>query len=236
MIASASGVAHQLEHQLVAAEAGERGYAFVAEREGVVVGSALLSGDPVFPGSVSTLVSVAKPARASGVGSALADLLDVRLAQQALPASCRLRDDLFEGRRFAERRGFTLRGHSVGWIIDLAGQDGTLETAAHEAATAAGVRIRRADLPREIDTVLDCAARCLPGLPAGQQDVDPQGARDAIPRDAVVLLAQSDEPSAGGAEPVALGVTIVEPRTADDAWYTQPRRSCTPVAPVRVPC
>jgi predicted N-acetyltransferase YhbS len=96
MLASATGVSHHLERQLAAA-AGERGYAFVAERDGAVVGSALLSSEPAFPGSVITLISVSEPARKSGVGSALADLLDERLVRETLPASCRLRDDLHVG-------------------------------------------------------------------------------------------------------------------------------------------
>jgi ribosomal protein S18 acetylase RimI-like enzyme len=217
MLASATGVSHHLERQLAAAAAGERGYAFVAERDGAVVGAALLSSEPAFPGSVITLISVSEPARRSGAGSALADLLDERLAREPLPASCRLRDDLFEGRRFAERHGFTLRGHSVGWSIDLAAREETLETSAREARQAAGVRVRRADLPQEIGRVLECAARCMPGLPAEQQGADPEQARDYFPANAIVLLAESVKP---GGERLALGLTAVAPQVDGHAWYT----------------
>jgi predicted N-acetyltransferase YhbS len=218
MLASASGVRHHLALQLAAAEVGERGCAFVAERDGIVVGSALLSIEPVFPESVITLVAVAEPARKSGVGSALADLLGERLTRQRLPASCKLRDDLFDGRRFAERRGFVLRGHNVGWSLDLAAQDGTLETAAHEAARSAGVRIRRADLREELDTVLECAVRCMPGMPSDQQ-ADPEQGRNYFPAEAVVLLAEREE-AREGAGPRALGLTVVSPRMEKAAWYT----------------
>ena len=216
MLASATGVSHHLERQL-AATAGERGYAFVAERDGAVVGSALLSSEPAFPGSVITLISVSESARKSGVASALADLLEERLVRETLPASCRLRDDLFEGRRFAERHGFTLRGHSVGWSIDLAALEETLETSAREARQAAGVRVRRADLPQEIGRVLECAARCMPGLPAEQQEADPEQGRDYFPGNAIVLLAESDKP---GGERLALGLTAVAPQVDGHAWYT----------------
>jgi predicted N-acetyltransferase YhbS len=218
MLTSASGIRHHLALQLAAAEAGERGCAFVAERDGIVVGSALLAEDPVFPGAVTALVAVAEPARKCGVGSALADLLGDRLAHETLPASCKLRDDLFDGRRFAERRGFVLRGHNVGWIVDLA-QDATLETAAREAARSAGVRIRRAGLPEEIDTVLECAVRCMPGMPSDQH-ADPDQARDYFPADAIMLLAESEEPGEA-AGPRTLGLTAVSPRTEKDVWYTQ---------------
>ena len=220
MLASATGVRHHLELELAAAAAGEHGSAFVAERDGVVVGSALLSSEPSSPGSVITLISVSEPARKSGVGSALADLLGEQLVHETLPASCTLRDDLFEGRRFAERRGFTLRSHNVGWSVDVAALDDTLEASAHEAAQAAGVRVRRADLPREIGGVLECAARCMPGLPAEQQERDPEQARDYFPGNAVVLLAERDEPGGGEAERLALGLTAIAPRMDDGAWYT----------------
>lgn len=219
MLTSASGVRHHLELQLAAAEAGERGCAFVAERDGGVVGSALLSSEPAFPGSVITLVSVSEPARKCGVGSALADLVGERLVHETLPASCRLRDDLFEGRRFAERRGFTLRGHSLGWSIDLAAHDDRLQASAHEAAQAAGVRVRQADLPQEIGRVLECVARCMPGLPADQEG-DPEQARDYFPGNAVVLLAEGDKLGGEEAGRLALGLTVVAPRMEDHAWYT----------------
>jgi predicted N-acetyltransferase YhbS len=212
MLASASGVRHHVALQVAAAEAGERGCAFVAERDGIVAGAALLSSDPVFPGSVTTLVAVAEPARGSGVGGALAGLLDERLAHETSPASCKLRDDLFDGRRFAERRGFALRGHNVGWSLDLAAQDDMLEMAARAAAGAAGVRIRPADMAREVDTVLECALRCMPGLPSDQH-ADPEQGRDYFPADAIVLLAERD-----GSRP--LGVTAVSPRTEEGVWYT----------------
>ncbi|HTH47183.1 MAG TPA: GNAT family N-acetyltransferase [Candidatus Limnocylindria bacterium] len=216
MLTSATGVSHHLERQLAAAAAGERGYAFVAERDGAVVGAALLSSEPAFPGSVITLISVSGSARKSGVASALADLLEERLVHETLPASCRLRDDLFEGRRFAERHGFTLHGHSMGWSIDLAAREETLEKSAREARQAAGVRVRRADLPQEIGRVLECAARCMPGLPA-EQEADPEQARDYFPGNAIVLLAESDKP---GGERLALGLTAVAPQVEGDAWYT----------------
>jgi predicted N-acetyltransferase YhbS len=216
MLASATGVSHHLERQLAAAAADERGYAFVAERDGAVVGSALLSSEPAFPGSVITLISVSEPVRKSGVGSVLADLLDERLVRETLPASCRLRDDLFEGRRFAERHGFTLRGHSMGWSIDLVASEETLETSAREARQAAGVRVRRADLPQEIGRVLECAVRCMPGLPA-EQEADPEQGRDYFPGKAIVLLAESVKP---GGERLALGLTAVAPQVEGDAWYT----------------
>lgn len=215
MLTSATGVSHHLERQLAAAAAGERGYAFVAERDGAVVGSALLSSEPAFPGSVITLISVSEPARKSGVASTLADLLEERLVRETLPASCRLRDDLFEGRRFAERRGFTLHGHSTGWSIDVAAREETLEKSAREARQAAGVRVRRADLPQEIGRVLECAARCMPGLPA-EQGADPEQARDYFPGNAIVLLAESDK----SGERLALGLTAVTPQAEGDAWYT----------------
>jgi GNAT superfamily N-acetyltransferase len=219
MLTSATGVRHQVEQQLALAESGERGCAFVAERDGAVIGSALLTSEPTFPGSVITLVSVIESARGAGVGTALADLLDERLAQETLPASCRMRDDLTDGRRFAERRGYTLTSHSVGWSADLTADDGTLERLAWQAAEAAGVRIRQVDMSSEAGTVLECAGRCMPGLPAEQQGSAEEGA-GLIPDDAVVLLAEADGSGKHGARGVALGLTIVAPQNEGDTWYT----------------
>ncbi|WP_147286328.1 GNAT family N-acetyltransferase [Streptomyces parvulus] len=219
MLASATGVRHHLELQLAAASAGERGSGFVAERDGVVIGAALLSTEPTMPGAVVTLVAVSRQARGHGVGRALADLLDEQLADETLPASCILRDDLTEGRGFAERRGFTLSGHSVGWSIDLSAQDSKLEAAAHEAAQTAGVRVRQAELTREVSGVLECAARCMPGMP-GAQGRDAEQGRDYFPGDAVVLLAERDNPSSGEAGRLPLGMTAIAPRVEENSWYT----------------
>ncbi|WP_433556136.1 GNAT family N-acetyltransferase [Pseudonocardia xinjiangensis] len=218
MLGSPSGVRYHLAVQLAAAEAGERGCAFVAEWEGSIVGSALLSDDPLLPGLVSTLVAVAEPARKSGVGSALADLLGEQLQHEALPAYCKLPDDQFEGRRFAERRGFVLCGHSLGWSLDLTARDGTLERAAREAARSADVRIRQADMRKELDTVLECALRCMPGMPS-EQHVAPEKARKYLPDDAIVLLAEREVPGQGQG-PRAIGLTALSPRIETAAWYT----------------
>ncbi|TDD36436.1 GNAT family N-acetyltransferase [Nonomuraea terrae] len=217
MLTSASGVPHHVTLQLTAAEAGEQGHAFVAERDGRIAGAALLSSDPVFPGLVITLVAVAEPYRGRGVGGALADLLDERLAHESLPASCHLRDDRADGRRFAERRGFAVKGDNLGWSFDLAAEDGTLETRAREAARSAGVRIRRADMATEPETVLECALRCMPGLPS-DQSADPEQGRHYFPPDAILLLAEQEEPDESA--PRALGITVVAPRIEEGVWYT----------------
>ncbi|MFH8447517.1 GNAT family N-acetyltransferase [Streptomyces sp. NPDC018026] len=218
MLASATGIRHHLELQLATAEAGKDGWAFVAERDGVVVGAALLSRDPAFPGSVITLVSVSEPARRAGVGSALADLLTERLKEETLPAFYRLRDDLTEGRRFAEQYGYTVHSHSVGWGLDLASQHRTLEAAAHEASRSARVRIRQADLPHDIDEVLECAARCLPDLPTEEGDVRQAG--DYFPENTILLLAERDEREDEEIERPALGLTALAPEKDGDTWYT----------------
>ncbi|WP_181448538.1 GNAT family N-acetyltransferase [Nonomuraea aridisoli] len=217
MLTSATGVPHHVALQLAAAEAGRHGHAFVAERDGGIAGAALLSSDPVFPGLLITLVAVAEPYRGRGLGGALADLLDERLAHETLPASCHLRDDRTDGRRFAERRGFAVKGDNLGWSFDLVAEGAALEAQAREAARSAGVRIRRTDMAMEPETVLECALRCMPGLPS-DQSADPEQARDYFPADAILLLAESEEPEEGA--PLAIGVTVVAPRTEEGAWYT----------------
>jgi GNAT superfamily N-acetyltransferase len=219
LLTSASGIQHLIRAQLGAALSGERGAAFVAERDGTVDGAALLSTDPVFPGSLVTLVAVAEHARGSGAGTALGRELGERLAGASLPAWCQIRDDLPDGRRFAEQRGFAVRYHSLGWSLDLAapGERG-LEATASQAADRAGVRVRVADVPTEFGVIADCARRAVAGIP-GDQNADPDQARDRFPADAIVLLA---ERAAGGAEaaPRAIGLTIVAPQVERAAWYT----------------
>ena len=219
LLTSATGVQHGIEVQLGAAASRERGAAFVAERDMEVIGAALLSSDPFFPSWVTTLVAVAEHARGAGVGAALAKELGKRLSRETLPASCQIRDDLFEGRRFAEDRGFVLLYHSVGWSYDLAAQDErTLEAAARQAAERAGVRVRAADLPREFDMVAECGTRAMAGLP-GDQAGDPDQARSHFPPDAIVLLAERVVQGASAA-PRAIGLTIIAAQVEQGAWYT----------------
>jgi hypothetical protein len=158
----------------------------------VVVGAASQSTEPAFPGTRAALVAVAESATGRGVGSALADLPDdqLALANETLPVTCTLRDDLVDGRRFAEQRGST-EGPPCGHARRSRRPGRGLETFARDTALSAGVGVRQADVDEDIQTILECSVRCLPGLPSDQQQVDPMRAQRLIPDEAVVLLAES---------------------------------------------
>ena len=66
--------------------------------------------------------------------------------------------------------------------------------------------------------MLECALRCMPGLPSDQH-ADPKQARERFPGDSIVLLAERDEPDEG-AGPRTLGMTAVAPQTEEGVWYT----------------
>jgi GNAT superfamily N-acetyltransferase len=234
MLTSASDVRHGLTAQLAAMLDGdtpgafpEQPYAVVAEQDGVIIGAANAAVEPTYPGTVSVLVAVAEEARGHGVGSALAALLHERISTADLSAvsppldtlTCKLRDDLSGGSAFAERNGFVVGNHSVGWRFDLSGRQEELTALAARTAGAAGVTVRRADLHEELSTIAECVSRCMAGLPAqyrADQEVDLEHARELVPDEATILLAESHE----GAVPVALGVTILTPQRDAGSWYT----------------
>lgn len=215
--ASASGDRSLLADRLRSTEPGELDHAFVAVRGSIVVGAAKLTTAPVFPGTAAAMVVVRELQRGQRIG----DLLAEALANAAAKATglekitCTLPDDQAEGRKFAERHGFELTNHSVGWQGDVAGRGPQLADAAAACAIAADVRIRRADVDTELAVVIDCVRRCLAGLPLpfGEgQDVDVSQVRTVIPEEAVLLLAES--------EGRAIGLTVGSPMAARPFWYT----------------
>lgn len=222
VLAAGADKRYRLTDRLTSRAPDEIHHALVAERDGVVVGAAKLTTEPAYPGTVSALVAVAEPVRGQGVGTALAAELSDRAARTLTPGlvvTTALRDDLDQGRRFAERHGLVLTNHSVGWRFDLAGRSEEVAALAASAADRAGVRVRPVDLVTDEATILECVGRTLAGLPlAGgeDQDVDLAHARSVIPDGAVVLLA---EPRDSESAP-ALGLTIVTAQLGTGDWYT----------------
>jgi mycothiol synthase len=203
------------------------GIALVAVRGDAVVGAALLAEERAIPGTAAVTVAVAEAERGQGIGGMLAWAVRDRLVQMGAERgeapirvlTSMLRDDLPEGRRFAERFGFTVTNHSLGWRLDLATlADGVAERAA-ETAEKARVRIRLADFDAEERVILDCVARCLAGLPLpyGVEDVDSDRLRDMVPDGAVVLMAETVDDPAGR----PCGLTIISPEYDGSVWYTR---------------
>lgn len=225
MLSSASDIRHRLHDQLRAAtpsrDADAAFLAFVAEREGEIVGAAKLAPEPAFPGTVSALVAVAEEARGRGIGTALARLIDEGAARLtgADALTCTLRDDLPEGRAFAERFGFAVSNHSVGRILELPAHGEELAESAASTARVARVSVRPARMEDEGRSIMECVGRCMTDMPIPfqpHQDVDLEHARRLIPHDAVIMLAETLD----GSAPVVCGVTIVTPQAGTDVWYT----------------
>jgi predicted N-acetyltransferase YhbS len=192
--------------------------ALVAERKGVVVGAVSVRADPVFPGTVSVLAAVAADERGAGIGSVLAERADKELRK--LPgqtATFSLRDDLPRGRAFAERHGFALAHHSLGFQTPLVGSDASLTTRATETAAKAGVRVRAAAIASEENLITECFTRCRTGLPLpyGNRPVDVRERLRQFPRDTVYLLAESTDPSAER----CMGMSVLIPQGAN--WYVR---------------
>ncbi|MCG5435706.1 GNAT family N-acetyltransferase [Micromonospora foliorum] len=222
VLAAGDDKRHRLLAQLTAAEPGEMHHAVVAERSGVVVGVGKLAAEPAFPGTVSALVAVAEADRGRGVGTALAADLAGWAEHHLGPAhvvTSAVRDDLDGGRRFAQRYGLVVTRHSVGWRFDLLGRGDELAERATRTADAAGVRVRVADLKAEEAAIVECIGRTLPGLPvpgAEGQQVDLAHARQVIPDEATVLVAESlDAPGTP-----LWGLTVVTPQAGSGDWYT----------------
>ncbi|GIF73957.1 GNAT family N-acetyltransferase [Asanoa siamensis] len=197
-------------------------HAVVAERGGLVVGAAHLTAEPTFPGTVAAHVAVDAFHRGEGIGTVLAAEVEwaaARLGRGQVLTSA-LRDDLPDGRRFAERHGMRVTAHSLGWRYDLTGPgaDGAqLAARAGASAAAAGIRVRRGDLVCEEAEIMLCLGRSMTGLPLpGEQGqhVDLAQAWRTIPRDGVVLLAEKD----GLGAPVAM--SIISPLRKGTDWYT----------------
>ncbi|QIQ04682.1 GNAT family N-acetyltransferase [Streptomyces liangshanensis] len=221
MLTSAWDIRYRLREQLRAAAAHDAHLAFVAEREGDLVGAAKLAREPAFPGTASALVSVGPQARGTGIGTALAGLLEEgagRLRGSGM-LTCTLRDDLPEGRAFAEGRGFRVTNHSVGRLYELPAHGERLAGAAARSATLARVSVRAASMEDEARTIMECVSRCMEGakLPFQEgQDINLDHARRLIPAEAVIMLAESLD----GSEPVTCGLTIMTPQGPTDPWYT----------------
>jgi GNAT superfamily N-acetyltransferase len=208
----------RLVERLTSIESGQVNVALVAEQSGIIVGAAKLTTEPAFPGTASALVAVAEPARGRGIGTDLANILAARFeACEAKSVTCAIRDDLDGGRRFAERLGFAVTNHSVGWRLDLSGSLRELATRAARALEVARVQIRTADLAEERRTIIDCVRRSMAGLPVSRgyvQGFDPGQDTQLIPGGSRIIVAEMrDEPG------YACGVTILAPETASGAWH-----------------
>lgn len=209
----------RLRDRLTTIEPEQVNVALVAEQGGIVVGAAKLTTEPAFPGTVSALVAVAEPARGRGIGASLANTLAARFnrAGEARSVTCAIRDDLDQGRQFAERFGFAVTNHSVGWRIDLSGNPRELATRAARAVEAAQVQLRTADLAAEQRTIMDCVRRSIAGLPVPRGNVqgfDPGQDSHLIPDGSRIVLAEArDEPGH------VCGVTILAPETTSGSWH-----------------
>ncbi|NMO52383.1 GNAT family N-acetyltransferase [Actinoplanes sp. TBRC 11911] len=212
--ASAWDIRHRLRVRLTATEPDALSYVVVAARDGDIVGAGKITNEPAFPGTASVAVAAVLP----GVGDRLMDRIVARLTEirGATRATMALRDDVAEGRRLAERYGFTLANHDIGLRLALPGPESALATSAQAAAAEARVLVRVAEPASEEATIMAAVARGLVGLlvPFGaDQSLDPAATRALIPPNAVILLAFT---------PLAVcGVMVVAPQTGSDEWHIE---------------
>lgn len=93
------------------------------------------------PGRFWLTLMVAEAQRRQGFGSRLYDhLADFAVDHRAASFEVEVRDNLPEGRRFAEQRGFYVRRHNFESVLPLEGFDETPFVGVVEAAQAGGIR------------------------------------------------------------------------------------------------
>ncbi|KUJ38337.1 hypothetical protein ADL25_24190 [Streptomyces sp. NRRL F-5122] len=128
-----------------------------------------------------------------------------------------IRDDLPHGKAFAERYGFTVAHHSLGfrYVFTDADTEQLLASRAAEAAARAGVQVRTADMALDEELITECFTRCRIGLPLpfGNRPVDVRERLREFPRNTVYLLARSIE------EDRCMGMSILIPE--DRSWYVR---------------
>jgi mycothiol synthase len=139
----------------------------------------------------------------------------LELLKDAGTATCSIRDDLPRGRAFAERYGFTVVHHSLGFRFDLVGSEDLPAAQAAETAGRAGVRIRQATMASEEDLITGCFTRCRLPLPYGDRPVDVRARLREFPAETAYLLAEPLD--AGTSRPK--GTTILIPQEGN--WYVR---------------
>lgn len=216
--ASATDIRYVLRSALTQ---GEDGQAIVAEHGRDIVGAATVTTDHVFPGTISATLAVRPGYRRQGTATALATALhgDLRAVAGVDTLTTSICDDQPAGRSFAERHGFALASHSIGYRFELPGEPAELVRQADQAAQRAGVRVRRAFADTEGEAILDCYTRCRAGLPLryGPRPADPAARLRELPPDTVYLLAEpADDPA-----PRPSGITVLLPGADGAPWYTR---------------
>jgi mycothiol synthase len=208
----------RLVDRLTACNVDKANIAVVAERNGMVIGAAKVTAEPAFPGTVSGLVAVAEAERGRGIGTELAGILVEQLEQSdAESATCAIRDDLVSGREFAERFGFVVTNHSMGWRNDLSDRFSELLARTAYAVDVAQVQIRFAEPTAEKPAVTEFIRKCMTGLPVPTGNVhgfDPGRDSHLIPDSARVVLAEARDGFNR-----ACGVTILAPETNIGTWH-----------------
>lgn len=221
---SASDTRHVLRSDLTVGTP----FAVVAERDGRLVGVAKLSDDLVFPGTVGALLAVNEAARGQGIGTVLANALEAEMGQRGSgTATCAIRDDMPRGRTFAEKHGFGVVHHSVGFRFELGGREAELTERAKAALARADVRVRVATMAADEEAIADCFERCRLGLPLpfGDRPVDMRARLREFPPNTVFLLAEpltaSDDELAAVGSVRPRGMTILIPDSRENSWYVR---------------
>ena len=191
---STADLAHRLRNLLVSDRPGRVHSVVVAVADGRMLGAAVAAEEPIFPGDVYTVVAVEPDARGRGIGTELASqvLAAVDTHHEKLDAMLLLRDDDPRGREFAERHGFVVAAHSLGWEFDLT--DTTSAAQVLQEAAARGITVRLADRHTEADTINRVFAITMAGLPGAfgkEPQADPSRLIDHFPDGAHILFAET---------------------------------------------
>jgi ribosomal protein S18 acetylase RimI-like enzyme/GNAT superfamily N-acetyltransferase len=202
-------------------EKGNAGHAVVAELAGKMIAAAAVTADHVFPGAMLANLIVKPGYGRQGIATSMADALarSLRGSAGADTVTASIRDDLPVGRSFAERRGFTLASHSIGFRYDFLDDASELASHAYLAARRAHVRVRRMFMDTAAERIMDCFKRCRSGLPLryGQRPVDVEARLREYPPDTVYLLAER----LGEHEAHPIAMTVLFPRSDGKPWYTR---------------
>jgi GNAT superfamily N-acetyltransferase len=216
----AIGTQHRIRPRLLAGDALNAVTEVVNDDEGRPVGVVHVSDDPTFAGNVGVAVAVAPAHRGEGIGRMLGGraLEILRPREGTRKPLVVVPEEPHDGRRFAERFGFSVVSRSVGWEAPLSVESGV----AHRSALAelsSEKRVHVAVVTMEshgdqVDAVSQAATAGLPRAGGDEDEIDASTAWTYFfsPESTILLATIDDQP---------VGVSVVAPPARSNAWYIE---------------
>ncbi|PZF62101.1 hypothetical protein DEI92_00870 [Curtobacterium sp. MCBD17_034] len=214
------GTEHRIRPRLLAGEVLNAVTEVVEDEDGHPIGVVHLADDPIFPSNVDVALAVHPSHRGRGLGPALAAraLELLRTRNRGRRPLVVLREELEDGRRFAERCGFHVASRSVGWEAPLpAGTAATHRNALAQLSSEQHVDVTVVTLQTHGEQIASVSERATTGLPrvSGEEDEIDASAAWAYffsPNSSILLATIGREP---------VGVSVLAPVEGSTSWYIE---------------